>query len=106
MGPSYVGTMSVCTELLPLLQTLGRTWSLICGAVIWVIWLCRNAWVFQDHQWSNTHLCQVLLDFILDLGCATSAQVLWTKQSNPWRFLELVGGFDYSGNQVETSASR
>ncbi|KAG0566579.1 hypothetical protein KC19_7G074200 [Ceratodon purpureus] len=71
------------TNLPPPLQDLSETWSLIRGAVIWIIWICRNACVFHDHRWTDAHMHQTLWDAILDLGRANWAQVTWTFRTHP-----------------------
>ncbi|KAG0605466.1 hypothetical protein M758_9G061800 [Ceratodon purpureus] len=81
------------TELPPRFQAVTSTWSLIRGAVIWTIWLCRNACVFNDHRWTDAHLHQVLWDSILDLGRAHWAQVSWMMRSQPTGYTKAMDRF-------------
>ncbi|KAG0596295.1 hypothetical protein M758_UG240800 [Ceratodon purpureus] len=89
--PSFSWEHCLFGTALPLRFTdFQGTWALIRGTVIWTIWLCRNACVFNGHQWTDAHMHQ---DAILDLGRAHWAQVNRTLKIQPARYTKAIRRF-------------
>lgn len=63
------------TQLPEPLRALDKTWSLIRGAVIWIIWRRRNDCIFNNLPWPNELLERTLWDALLDLGRTAWANV-------------------------------
>ncbi|KAG0575769.1 hypothetical protein KC19_5G029800 [Ceratodon purpureus] len=64
-------------------QQVENTWSLIRGAILWVIWIRRNACVFQNDPWPDAKLDRTVWDAVLDLGRSAWARIRWLERVQP-----------------------
>jgi len=66
------------------------------GAIIWVIWIRRNACIFNNAPWSPEQLDRALWDAVLDLGRTSWAHVEWqAKFRNAFFLLRLLKLFTH-----------
>ncbi|PTQ44839.1 hypothetical protein MARPO_0018s0030 [Marchantia polymorpha] len=69
---------------LPLhLQKVSRSWTLIRGTVLWILWIQRNPFNFHNHRWPPALLEQRIWDAVIDLGKTEVAKIDWCKRHQP-----------------------
>lgn len=69
---------------LPLyLQQVSRSWTFIRGAVLWILWIQRNQFVFHNHIWPPALLEQGIWDAVIDLGRTATAKIDWCERHQP-----------------------
>ncbi|BBN08618.1 hypothetical protein Mp_4g13040 [Marchantia polymorpha subsp. ruderalis] len=60
-----------------------RTWSLLRGSVLWVLWLRRDAQVFQNATWPTPQLESSIWDAVLDLARMASDRSISLSRQQP-----------------------
>jgi hypothetical protein len=58
-------------------------WSLLRGSIVWITWIDRNAWSFQNDNLSEVKLQSMLWEAFLTLGRAAWSKTLTLSQARP-----------------------
>lgn len=65
------------------LHSFWKSWSLMRGAAMWIVWIQRNQCVFDNNRWPPDVLERTLWDAVLDLARMSWAKVAWYEQHQP-----------------------
>jgi hypothetical protein len=76
------------------LEKVTPIWSLICGSVIWLCWIDRNAIFFVNNNWSQVKMEHFVCEAFLDHARTAWYRTKWMIKQQLRKMVSFLAAFD------------